>query len=166
VNAATVKRPQVAAAANAVPAPLDWQPMQAADLDAVMAVEKRIYPFPWTLGNFRDSLAAGHGAYVFCEAGIMVGYAVMTTIVDETHLLTIGVVAERQRLGLGGRMLERLFAVARQQGAQRMLLEVRPSNAAALALYRRHGFDEIGRRRGYYPAGNAREDAIVMARAL
>lgn len=168
MSEANVKRPQVAAEGNAVlaPAPLDWRPMQAADLDAVMAVENRIHPFPWTLGNFRDSLAAGHGAYVFDEAGVMVGYAVMTTIVDETHLLTIGVVAERQRQGIGGRMLECLVAAAMQQGAQRMLLEVRPSNLAALALYHHHGFTEIGRRRGYYPAGNAREDAIVMARAL
>lgn len=159
-------QPQVAADGNAAPATLDWRPMQAADIDAVMAVETRIHPSPWTLGNFRDSLAAGHGAHVFWEAGVMVGYAVVTTIVDETHLLTIGVVAERQRQGIGGRMLERLFAAVRQQGAQRMLLEVRPSNLAALALYRRHGFAEIGRRRGYYPAGSGREDAIVMARSL
>lgn len=153
---------------NAVlaPAALDWRSMQAADLDAVMTIDNRVHLSPWTPGNFRDSLAAGHGAYVFYEAGVMVGYAVLTTIVDETHILTLGVVAARQRQGIGGRMLERMFAIARQEGAQRMLLEVRPSNDAALALYRRGGFAEIGRRRGYYPAGSGREDAIVMARAL
>lgn len=163
VSAADVKRPQVAAEGNTA---LDWRPMAADDVDAVLAVEERIYAFPWSVGNFRDSLAAGHSAWVCREAGTMVGYAVMATLVDETHILTLGVVAERQRQGIGGRMLEHLFTVARREGARRMLLEVRPSNAAALALYRRHGFAEIGRRRGYYPAGSGREDAIVMAREL
>lgn len=145
---------------------LDWQPMCAADIDAVMAVENRIYPYPWTAGNFRDSLDTGHGAWVCREADVMIGYAVMMNVVDEIHLLNISVVAERQRQGWGHAMLEHLLGLARRGGAGRMLLEVRPSNVAALALYARHGFTEIGRRRGYYPAGNGREDAIVMECAL
>lgn len=145
---------------------LDWQPMCTADIDAVMAVENRIYPYPWTAGNFRDSLDTGHGAWVCRADGALVGYAVMMNVVDEIHLLNISVVAERQRQGLGNAMLEHLLGLARRGGAQRVLLEVRPSNVAALALYARHGFAEIGRRRGYYPAGNGREDAIVMECAL
>ena len=145
---------------------LDWQPMQLDDLDAVLAVENVIYPFPWTAGNFRDSLASGYYCWIVAERGVMVGYAVVMTIVDEVHLLNLSVAAERQRQGIGGEMLESLCAMAAQRGLMRMLLEVRPSNTSALALYVGHGFTEIGRRRAYYPAADGREDAIVMGRML
>jgi ribosomal-protein-alanine N-acetyltransferase len=83
--------------------------------------------------------------------------------VDEMHLLDISIAAAQQRRGLGRRLLEAAKQLARARHMRRMLLEVRPSNVAALALYRAQGFNEIGRRRGYYPAeNNAREDAIVM----
>lgn len=145
---------------------LDWQPMQLDDLDAVLAVENVIYPFPWTVGNFRDSLASGYDCWIVVERGVMVGYAVVMTVVDEVHLLNLSVAAERQRQGIGGEMLESLCAMAAQSGLMRMLLEVRPSNTPALALYVGHGFTEIGRRRAYYPAADGREDAIVMGRML
>lgn len=152
---------------NAVPKPqLDYRPMRMEDLDAVLATEKVIYPFPWTAGNFVDSLTSGYSAWVCREQGMMVGYAVMMLVLDEAHLLNIGIVAERQRGGLGGTLLDFLCAEARAAGAGRMFLEVRPSNASGLGLYRRYGFAEIGRRRGYYPGHDGREDAIVMARDL
>lgn len=152
---------------NAVLAPrLDFAPMVAADVAAVMETENRIYPFPWSAGNFADSLASGHSAWVCREGGVMVGYAVMMLVLDEAHLLNISVALERQRAGLGSRLLEFLFAEAKAHGATRMFLEVRPSNASGLGLYRRFGFAEIGRRRAYYPGHNGREDAIVMARDL
>ncbi|MDK9726159.1 MAG: ribosomal protein S18-alanine N-acetyltransferase [Sterolibacteriaceae bacterium MAG5] len=152
---------------NAVLVPrLDFMPMAAADVPAIMETENRIYPFPWSAGNFADSLASGHSAWVCREAGAMVGYAVMMLVLDEAHLLNISVAAERQRGGLGSRLLEFLFEEAKAHGAARMFLEVRPSNASGLGLYRRFGFAEIGRRRGYYPAHDGREDAIVMARDL
>jgi len=152
---------------NAVLKPrLEWQPMHIDDLDAVMAVENVIYPYPWTVGNFRDSLASGYDCWVVDERGIMVGYAVVMPVVDEAHLLNLSVAADRQRQGIGGEMLETLCDMAAQRGLTRMLLEVRPSNAAALALYAGHGFVEIGRRRGYYPAADGREDAMVMGRPL
>lgn len=137
-----------------------------ADLDAVVEAERRIHPFPWTRGNFSDSLAAGHEAWLALEDGRMVGYAVTMPVPDETHLLNISVLPERQRGGIGAALLSMLFDQGREQGAGRMLLEVRAGNLAALAFYRRHGFVEIGRRRGYYPAHEGREDAIVMAREL
>ncbi|MBI4984218.1 MAG: ribosomal protein S18-alanine N-acetyltransferase [Rhodocyclales bacterium] len=140
--------------------------MTAADIPAVMAIENRIYPFPWTEGNFVDSLASGYSAWICSETGGMVGYAVMMPVLDETHLLNISIAAERQCRGLGSALLEFLFGEARAGGAQSMLLEVRPSNASGLALYRRHGFAEIGRRCGYYPGRDGREDAIVMRRVL
>ncbi len=143
-----------------------YLPMTAADLAEVVAVEQRIHRFPWSAGNFADSLAAGYEAWLQRADGRLVAFAVLMPAVDEAHLLDIGVVPERQRGGLGRALLEFLCDRARRQGMRRMLLEVRPSNAAAIAFYRRHDFVEIGRRRGYYPAPEGREDALVMARTL
>lgn len=145
---------------------IDYPDMTVADLDVVVAMEQRCHAFPWSRGNFADSLAAGHGAWMAVENGIMTGYAIMMLAVDEAHLLNITVLPESQRCGRGSALLQYLLDQARARGAIRMLLEVRPGNRAAQALYRRHGFLEIGRRRDYYPAHGGREDAIVMARDL
>ena len=145
---------------------LTYSAMTAADLDAVAEAERRIYSFPWTRGNFADSLAAGHGAWLARENGLMTGYAVMMQVLDEAHLLNLSVLPELQRRGRGSALLMHLFELARAQAVNRVLLEVRPGNLAGQALYRHHGFVEIGRRRDYYPARGGREDAIVMARDL
>lgn len=143
-----------------------FQRMTAADLDEVTAAEQRIQRFPWTLGHFQDSLAVGHDCWVQRENGKLATFAVTMTVVDEVHLLDIGVVPERQRSGLGRVLLEFLCSAARQAGMTRMLLEVRLSNVPAIGFYRHAEFVEIGRRRGYYPAIEGREDAIVMAKIL
>ncbi len=149
---------------SAVPKPkVELVPMADADIDAVTAIEQRAHPFPWTRGNFADSLKAGHSTWVFREGGALVGYGVLMMTVDEAELLNITVVPESQRRGLGSVLLDQLFGVARSHGAVRMLLEVRPSNGSGLALYQRFGFAEIGRRRAYY---HGKADAIVMARDL
>jgi len=140
--------------------------MTAADLDAVAEAETHIYPFPWTRGNFADSLAAGHGAWLAREDGRMIGYSVMMQMVDEVHLLNISVLPELQRTGRGSALLMHLFDLSRMRTATRMLLEVRPGNVSGQGFYQRHGFVEIGRRRDYYPAHEGREDAIVMVRDL
>lgn len=140
--------------------------MTDADLDAVVAAEARIHRFPWTRGNFADSLAAGHGAWVVREDETMVAYAVMMQVLDEAQLLNISVLPELQRQGRGTVLLRHLFGLAGERGVKRVLLEVRQGNASGLGLYLRHGFVEIGRRRDYYPAQEGREDAIVMAREL
>ncbi len=136
------------------------------DVDIVTAVEGRSHPFPWTRGNFADSLAAGHGAWLATEDGKMIGYAILMQAVDEAHLLNITVLPEYQRCGRGSLLLNFLFDQVRLNECTRMLLEVRPGNVSGLGLYRRHGFAEIGRRRDYYPTHDGREDAIVMARDL
>lgn len=145
---------------------LQFATMSGVDLDEVMALERRIYPFPWTRGNFTDSLEAGHSAWLRKEGGVLIGYAVMMQAHDEVQLLNISIVPERRREGLGSALLQHLIAVAQEKGAARMFLEVRSSNVSGLALYRRHGFTRIGERRGYYPAENGREDALVLAREL
>ncbi len=129
----------------------------------VMAVERRIYPFPWTPGNFADSLRSGYSGWILEDAdSSVIAYAVAMLAVDEAHLLNLGVDIPYRRQGYGARMLDWMAQTMREYGAATMLLEVRPSNTAALHLYRNYGFRTIGRRRGYYPDHHGREDALVM----
>lgn len=148
------------------PLAVEFAPMTGADVDAVTEAERLICPFPWTRGNFADSLTAGYSVWVCRRQGVLAGYAVMMMVMDEAHLLNIGILPRFQRQGLGGEFMAHLFSVARDHGARTMLLEVRPSNAAGRALYRRFCFTEIGRRRDYYRTHDGREEAIVMAREL
>jgi ribosomal-protein-alanine N-acetyltransferase len=142
---------------------LDYAPMRAADLDEVFAVEREVYPHPWTRGNFVDSLASGYSAWTLRDEGRLAGYFLLMSAVDEAHLLNVSVAAERQGEGMGRYLLDKVVACARGLGAESVLLEVRPSNERALKVYQRYGFAEIGRRKAYYPAHNGqREDAIVM----
>ncbi len=150
---------------NAVAMP-DFAPMQDADLDWVAGQDRLLYPFPWSAANFADSMSAGYGCWVMFDGAQRVGYAVLMMVLDEAHILNISVAAARQRGGCGRRLLGHLAAVARQNGARQLFLEVRPSNAPALALYQRAGFETIGRRKGYYPAAEGREDALVMRLAI
>jgi ribosomal-protein-alanine N-acetyltransferase len=142
------------------------RPMRSADVDRVLAIERDLYTHPWTLGNFRDSLHAGYSCWVMEHGAKLVGYGVVMIGVQEAHLLNLSVRRAWQRRGLGSLLLEHFVDVARQHGAHRMFLEVRPSNAAARALYAAHGFGELTVRRDYYPADAGREDAILMGRDL
>ena len=138
------------------------RPMQTADLDAVMRIERKIYLHPWTRGNFRDSLNAGYSCWIYQFAQSIVGYAVMMVAADEAHLLNLSITTEWQRQGWGKKLLQQMLGLARQHRARVMLLEVRPSNVAALGLYESYGFKRIALRRGYYPADPVREDAILL----
>lgn len=140
--------------------------MTAADIDAVLTIEQAVHAHPWTRGNFADALAAHYLCQVEESDGALRAYGVLLTGVDEAELLTLGVATAHQRRGLGRTMLVELSALARERGAKRLFLEVRPSNMAALALYRHMGFAEIGKRRGYYSAADGREDAILMEKRL
>jgi ribosomal-protein-alanine N-acetyltransferase len=144
-----------------------YAPMAEKDLDAVVAAEKEVYPFPWTRGNFMDAMQAGYSAWVLRDAsGNVAAYSVMMMALDEAHLLNLSVARDAQRSGLGWRTLDWMADVARGYGGRTMLLEVRPSNEAAIRLYQRYGFERIGVRRGYYPTEGGREDAIVMRISL
>ncbi len=143
------------------------RPMREADLDVVMRIEQAAYPFPWTAGIFRDCLRAGYPMWVQEQDEAIVGYGVLSIAAQEAHVLNLCTAPGSEGRGLGRRMLLALLRIARSHGAQRVFLEVRPSNPRAIALYERNGFNEIGRRPRYYPAaGNGREDAIVMAMEL
>lgn len=143
------------------------RPMTVSDLDAMVAVEARVYSHPWSRGNFTDSLAAGYLADVLVSgAGELVGYFIAMTGVDELHLLNITVAPEWQGLGHGQALMAALRQHARRLGLATLWLEVRQSNQRARELYSRLGFEEVGLRRGYYPAAVRREDAVVMCLAL
>ena len=145
---------------------LAFAPMRDELLDEVAEIEGTLCDFPWTRLNFADSLTAGYCCRVLRREGELAAYAVMMCVLDEAHLLNISVVRGLQRHGLGRRMLDHLVHEAKGYGAERMFLEVRPSNVAARAMYDRAGFSPIGRRPGYYPALDGREDAIVMSAEL
>ena len=142
------------------------RPMRQTDLDAVLAIERRAYAFPWTLGIFRDCLLANYPAWVLVRGGDILGYGVISLAADEAHVLNLCTAPEAQGRGHGRRLLRALLQVARGRGARRVFLEVRPSNTTAIALYHDEGFNEIGRRPRYYPARDGREDALVMALEL
>lgn len=142
------------------------RPMRQLDIDAVGDIERRAYPFPWTPGIFRDCLRAGHQCWVLDAGDRLLGYGVLSTGAGEAHLLNLCIAPENQGRGHGRRLLRRMVDLARWHGAQRIFLEVRPSNPRAIALYQDEGFNEIGQRPNYYPAEKGREDAIVMAREL
>lgn len=140
--------------------------MRDEDLDEVLAIENRAYPHPWTVGIFRDCLKAGYNAWVVDNDRVMVGYGVISVGGGETHILNLCVDPDRQGQGIGRRLLEHLLRVAAQAGARTAFLEVRPSNAPAVALYLAAGFNEIGYRKGYYPDGDRSEDALLLALEL
>lgn len=143
------------------------RPMRETDLDAIMRIEESAYPFPWTRGIFRDCMRAGYPMWVQEREGGIAGYGVLSIAADEAHVLNLCTAPGNEGHGLGQRMLQALLRIARGSGAQRVYLEVRPSNPRAIALYDRSGFNEIGRRPRYYPTANhGREDAIVMAMEL
>jgi [ribosomal protein S18]-alanine N-acetyltransferase len=142
--------------------------MQLADVDAVLAVEVTAYSFPWTRGNFVDSLTAGYLAELQLDpAGKPQAYFVAMPGVEEMHLLNITTAPACQGQGLGRALLRRLYALAHAQGARALWLEVRRSNERAQRLYRSEGFTPQGLRRAYYPAAaGQREDALVLMRPL
>ena len=143
-------------------------PMATSHLDTVMDIEAQAYAFPWSRGNFVDSLASGYAARVlYGDDGAIVGYFVAMAGVDEMHLLNITVAPSRQHRGHARCMLDALVVLCRERGAGQLWLEVRESNARARAIYLRRGFVQVGVRKGYYPAPEGRrEDAVVMSLAI
>lgn len=142
------------------------RPMKHLDLEIVAAIEQDIYQYPWSLGNFRDSLNAGYSCWVNEIDGVPAGYAVMMLAAGEAQLLNLGIAKSYQRRGLGRRLLQYMIKVARGYHATAMLLEVRPSNQAARRLYLDTGFRETALRKHYYPAHEGREDALLMELTL
>ena len=141
------------------------RPMTVASLDGVVELENAVYPFPWTRGNFVDSLVAGYTAWTLNHVdGDLVGYCIAMSGVGEMHLLNITIAPAARRRGHARRIVDELVRACRSRRESRLWLEVRESNDDAREVYRRLGFSAVGRRKGYYPApAGRREDAIVMS---
>jgi ribosomal-protein-alanine N-acetyltransferase len=142
------------------------RPMQASDMSDVMRVELSVYSFPWTQRIFEDCLRVGYRCHVGEVAGEFAGYGIMSTGANEAHILNICVAPQFQRHGLGRKLMSVLLAEAHQLDVRDVFLEVRPSNAAALALYEQMGFNQVGVRKNYYPSADGREDAVILAASL
>ena len=140
--------------------------MHERDLTRVAEIERAAYEFPWSMGIFRDCLRAGYGCWVLCLQEQIIGYGILSQGAGEAHILNVCISPDQQGAGHGRHLVKRLIDLARWQHAERVFLEVRPSNPGAIKLYDSLGFNEIGRRPRYYPARHGREDAIVMAQEL
>ena len=152
---------------SAVPIPqVHYRRMRMADLSEVARLEKALYAFPWSLGNFRDSITAGYDCWSVAHGERVIGYAVLMIALDEAHLLNIAIAPEWQNQGIGRAFLDHMIEVARSAGCQIIYLEVRPSNVVARHLYRKMGFQQIAIRPDYYPATAGREDALFLGLTL
>jgi ribosomal-protein-alanine N-acetyltransferase len=137
--------------------------LELTDLDELMTIEVGSYPFPWSRGNFVDSLASGYQALGLWLDDALVAYCWAMEGVEELHLLNLTVHPEHRRRGHAQRLLDELVDWAVPRALWWMWLEVRASNQAARSLYERYGFEESGLRRGYYPnVRSSREDAVLM----
>jgi len=143
-----------------------FEPMREQDLTAVLAIENAVYTHPWSRGNFLDSLRSGYECRLYRAGAQLLGYFVLLPAAGEAHLLNLSVAAAHQRSGHGTALLEEVIRLARFHRSRTVFLEVRVSNRSAQALYLRFGFRRIALRRDYYPAGDGREDAIVLSLTL
>lgn len=142
------------------------RPLALEDVPAVLDIERQGYSHPWSESVFLDCFKDNYRLWGACQGGRLVAYAVVAYMVDEAHLLNICVHPGTRGEGVGRYLLRHVLATSAHEGMSQLLLEVRVSNHAALALYQDEGFHEIGQRPGYYPAANGREDARVLMRAL
>jgi ribosomal-protein-alanine N-acetyltransferase len=125
--------------------------MNERDLDAVAALEAGLQVFPWSRGNFADSLESGYSVWVLRLGGELIGFSVVMSVIDEAHLLNIGVSKRYQGQGYGARLLRHAMECARLGGAAKLFLEVRPSNERAVELYRHFGFARSAPARAIIP---------------
>ncbi|MFP1679529.1 ribosomal protein S18-alanine N-acetyltransferase [Alloalcanivorax sp. C16-2] len=145
------------------PAGARLRALTSADLERVQAIEEASQVTPWSSGNFRDCLRSGYRCQVATVEGMPVAFMILSSVLDECHLLNIAVAPAWQRRGLARWMLGRALAEAEAEDMAVMFLEVRAGNVGAQCLYRALGFEETGRRKGYYRTrGEGREDAVLM----
>ncbi|MEN9864913.1 MAG: Ribosomal-protein-S18p-alanine acetyltransferase [Pseudomonadota bacterium] len=147
---------------------MNFARMQVDDVAEVLAIEQAVFPWPWSRGNFLDSLASGYEAWVVRDAEqVLLGYLLVMMVLDEAHLLNIALRTDAQGQGHGRLLMDKAVSIARGKEALTIFLEVRPSNTRAIDTYQRYGFNQVGLRKNYYPAANnSREDAVIMSLVL
>lgn len=143
------------------------RPMAAADVPTVLRIERASYDFPWTERIFKDCLRVGYRCFVAVDmANAVIGYALLSVVVDESHVLNLCVAPRWRRRGVARLLLERMLHEAQTTAVHSMLLEVRPSNRGARRLYAAYGFKRIAKRPNYYPSEDGREDAYLLSRRV
>ncbi len=145
---------------------LSIERMRLPDLDDVLSIERASFSMPWSRGAFLYEMEQNQVArcFVVRDGGRVAGYVCLWEVADELHVTNIAVHPDRRRRGIARTLLGRVIDDARQRAIRLVVLEVRPSNAEALALYESFGFRVVGRRRGYYY--DTGEDALVMEASL
>ncbi len=141
---------------------LAFKPIEEGDIAQVALIEEDVYVFPWSPGNFRDSISSGYQCWGCWVGSELIAYAIVMNALDEAHLLNLAVASSWQRRGVGAKFLTFLIGEARKLNKEMIYLEVRPSNIAGRRLYDQFGFTQLGLRRAYYPAVTGREDALFL----
>lgn len=143
--------------------PVRTRRMSHSDLPLVSDIERRSYDFPWSHGVFRDCLLAGYYCTVLERGDHVVAYSILSVAAGEAHILNLCVDPSFRKLGYASQLLAEILVCARGAEVKEIFLEVRPSNVAALALYRKQGFQQIASRPAYYQSRAGREDAAVLS---
>ncbi|WP_020161693.1 ribosomal protein S18-alanine N-acetyltransferase [Cycloclasticus pugetii] len=139
------------------------RPLKTNDIPKVLTIERQMYSYPWSEGIFKDCLKIGYSNWAFIKDGQFVGYVILSVAVGEAHILNICLDPAYQGKGLGRQFLKEVLIIAKKKNANSVFLEVRPSNTAAVQLYKTAGFKKIGKRKNYYPAADGKEDALVLS---
>lgn len=139
--------------------------MLAHDIEQILVIEGKCYGYPWSKNIFLDCIRVGYECCVM-EADVIEAYGIMSIAADEAHILNICVDTELQSEGRGRKILQYFERTCLNKNVDTIFLEVRPSNGAALHLYKTSGFMEVGLRKAYYPGPTAREDALILAKTL
>ena len=145
---------------------INYDYLQEKDIDVVVAIEEESNPVPWTIKNFKDCLEKGYYSLTVKEGKKVIGFAILSVSIEESHLLNIGLTSSKRGQGLGKELLEKIVIAAEVMGSKKVFLEVRISNEVAIDLYKTMGFREIGLRKNYYRLKEGREDAILMSKTL
>lgn len=136
------------------------------DLAIVSDIERRSYEFPWSHSVFRDCFLAGYKCIALIRGEDVAAYGILSVAAGEAHILNLCVDPDYRSHGYGERLLDELLYRARSASVREIFLEVRPSNEAAIALYRKRGFYQVAARPAYYQANEGREDAAVLSKKL
>lgn len=139
-------------------------PMDASHLDALAQIEQVCFSAPWSRSMLEEELYNDCAAYLVAEDenGAAVGYAGVQVVLDEGYITNVAVLPAWRKGGVASQLLDVFFRFARGNDLAFLTLEVRPSNEAAVALYQKFGFEEVGRRKNYYE--KPKEDALIMTK--
>ncbi len=139
--------------------------MQAADIPAAFTIHQHAQPRPWSPATFEDCTRPPYHGVVAANDTVS-GYALILCVADEATLMDIAVLPSARRTGTGSALLQHVIAYCKAAGMASLFLEVRANNPAAIALYRKYGFEHIDTRKGYYDTPDGRVDGVIMQRTL